>query len=75
MARNTDRAPRTPGTSARTTREESLLSEVRSRLTRDERLSARMRRLERMEHAARVWVNGEELGGQRPYPHLSASYD
>jgi hypothetical protein len=25
--------------------------------------------------AARVWVNGEELGGQRPYPHLSASYD
>jgi hypothetical protein len=51
----------------RTSRDEGLLREVRSRLSRNE---ARLRRLERMEQAARVWVNGHEVGEPR-YAHLS----
>jgi hypothetical protein len=30
---------------------------------RDDRMPERLRRLERMENAARIWVNGEEVGG------------
>jgi hypothetical protein len=48
---------------ARTSRDERLLREVRSRMSkREELLPERLRRLERMEHAARIWVNGREVG-------------
>jgi hypothetical protein len=50
-------------TRARTARNEWLLREVRSRMTkRQELLSPHLRRLERMERAARIWVNGREVG-------------
>ena len=61
--------------SARPAREESLLREVRGLLTRDARLSERFRRLERMESAARVWVNGRALGPQPAHGHLTETYD
>ena len=32
-------------------------------------------RLERMERAAQVWVNGETLGDASPYKHLYETYD
>jgi hypothetical protein len=51
------------------------LSEVRWRLSRDEDLPARMRRLHSMEHTARIWVNGKELGEERPYSYLAAVHD
>jgi hypothetical protein len=63
------------GPSARSGRDESILREVRSLLSADERLSKRFRRLERMESAARVWINGQALGTQPPHDHLSDSYD
>jgi hypothetical protein len=44
-------------------------------MSRDQALMTRMRRLERLERAARMWVNGEELGGRGRYGHLSDSYD
>jgi hypothetical protein len=54
----------TPRTNPRTSRNDRLLREVRSRMTkREEVLPAHLRRLERMEHAARIWVNGHEVGG------------
>jgi hypothetical protein len=53
--------PRANG--ARTARNEWLLREVRSRMTkRDELMPERLRRLERMEREARIWVNGQEMG-------------
>jgi hypothetical protein len=49
---------------ARTSRNEWLLREVRSRMTkRDELMPERLRRLERMENPPRIWVNGKEVGG------------
>jgi hypothetical protein len=43
-------------------------------MARDGERIARLRRLERMEQAARVWVNGREVGGRR-HAHLAESYD
>ena len=63
MERATGKGP-SPRGNARTSRNEWLLREVRSRMTkRDELMPERLRRLERMENAARVWVNGKEVGG------------
>jgi hypothetical protein len=58
----------------RTSRDEGLLREVRWRLSKDRQLLDRLRRLERMERTARLWVNGEELGGGR-HGHLSDVHD
>jgi hypothetical protein len=58
----------------RTSREEGLLREVRRQLSRDRDLTSRLRRLERMEQTARLWVNGQELGGGR-YAYLSDVHD
>jgi hypothetical protein len=62
----------TARTNRRTSRDERLLLEVRSRMTkRDDLLPERLRRLERLEHAARIWVNGREVGGasRNGYPN------
>jgi hypothetical protein len=59
---------------ARTSRDEGLLREVRWRLSKDRDLLNRLRRLERMEQTARLWVNGQELGRAR-YAHLSDVHD
>ena len=56
-------------------REQALLREVRLRLSKDRALPARLRRIERMEHTARVWVNGEEIGGEARFDHLAESHD
>jgi hypothetical protein len=58
----------------RTLRDEGLLREVRGLLMRDTRQAERMRRLERMEQTARLWVNGEELGGSR-FDYLTETHD
>jgi hypothetical protein len=58
----------------RTSRDEGLLREVRWLLSNDRRTPDRLRRLERMEQTARLWVNGQELGGSR-YAHLSDVHD
>ena len=66
MERRPGRGPSARG-NARTTRNEWLLREVRSRMTkRDELVPERLRRLERLEHAARIWVNGREVVGEGP---------
>jgi hypothetical protein len=62
MERRTGKGP-SPRGNARTARNEWLLREVRSRMTKREKLMPdRLRRLERME--ARIWVNGEEFSGE-----------
>jgi hypothetical protein len=58
----------------RTSRDEGLLREVRWRLSNDRDSLNRLRRLERMERTARLWVNGEEVGGSR-HSHLDDVYD
>jgi hypothetical protein len=59
----------------RTSRDEGLLREVRWRLAKDQAHATRLRRLERMEQtAARLWVNGDELGGSR-FGYLSDVHD
>ena len=59
----------------RTSRDEGLLREVRWRLSKDQDLANRLRRLERMEEtAARLWVNGHELGGSR-FDYLADTHD
>ena len=63
MERQTGKRP-SPRGNARTSRNEWLLREVRSRMTkREDLVPERLRRLERMESAARIWVNGKEMGG------------
>jgi hypothetical protein len=63
MERATGKGP-SPRGNTRTARNEWLLREVRSRMTkRHELMPERLRRLERMENAARIWVNGKEVGG------------
>ena len=56
-------------------RQDALLAEIRGLLSRGEATARRMRRLESMEHAARVWVNGEALGPQPKHAHLYETYD
>jgi hypothetical protein len=72
MERGT-RKGRRPRGNARTSRDEWFLREVRSRMSkREELLPERLRRLERMEHAARIWVNGREVGegpSRNGYPY------
>jgi hypothetical protein len=63
------------GETIRTARDKSLLREVRSRLSKEKELAGRLRRLERMESAARMWVNGKEIGGDPRYRHLSNVHD
>jgi hypothetical protein len=58
----------------RTSRDEGLLREVRWRLSKDQDLVTRLRRIERMEQTARLWVNGRELGGSR-FDYLSDVHD
>ena len=58
----------------RASRDEGLLREVRSLLSRDQASATRLRRLERMEETARAWVNGKELGGSR-FDYLSEAHD
>jgi hypothetical protein len=60
---------------ARRAREQSLLREVRWRLSKDQRSPARLRRIERMERTARLWVNGQEVDADPRYSHLSTVYD
>jgi hypothetical protein len=60
---------------ARTGREQSLLREVRWRLSKDQVLPARLRRIEQMEHTARLWVNGREVEAKSRYRHLSTVHD
>ena len=60
---------------ARTDREQSLLAEVRLRLSRDPEAAARLRRLERMEHAARIWFNGQEASSDPRLEHLRKAYE
>jgi hypothetical protein len=65
----------TGGSPKRTSRDEGLLREVRWRLAKDQELPRRLRKLERMEQAAaRVWVNGHELGESR-FDYLSETHD
>jgi hypothetical protein len=59
----------------RTTREGALLDEVRTRLSGAREMPTRLRRLERMERAARVWVNGRELAHDPRFGHLAENYD
>jgi hypothetical protein len=62
MERGTRKGPGPRG-NARTSRNEGLMREVRLRMgKREEIMPDRLRRLERMEHAARIWVNGREVG-------------
>jgi hypothetical protein len=56
-------------------RDEAMLREVRSLLSRDRATAARMRRLERMERAAQVWVNGRPVGTAPKHAHLYETYD
>jgi hypothetical protein len=58
----------------RTSRDEGLLREVRGLLSRDQPTAERLRRLERMEQTARVWVNGRELGEDR-FGYLAEVHD
>jgi hypothetical protein len=58
----------------RTSRGEGLLREVRSLLSKNHEVADRLRRLERMERTARLWVNGEEVGEHR-YPYLGEVHD
>jgi hypothetical protein len=58
----------------RTSRDEGLLREVRWRLAKDQEAVSRLRRLERMEQTARLWVNGEEVGGSR-FGYLGETHD
>jgi hypothetical protein len=58
----------------RTSRDEGLLREVRWRFSKDKEMSTRLRRLERMEQTARLWVNGREVGGSR-YDYLAETHD
>jgi hypothetical protein len=58
----------------RTSRDSGMLREVRWRLSKDRDLLARVRRLERMERAARVWVNGREVGESR-FDYLAETHD
>ena len=60
---------------ARRARDEAMLREVRSLLARDRATAARMRRLERMERAAQVWVNGRPVGAPPKHAHLYETYD
>jgi hypothetical protein len=73
----TDRRPRARaglnGSAGRTSRDDSLLTEVR-RLSRAA-LPQRLRRLEQMERAARVWVNGRAVGAEPASGHLYETYD
>jgi hypothetical protein len=58
----------------RTARDDGLLREVRWQLSRNAESAARVRRLERMERTARLWVNGEELGDPR-FAYLAEVHD
>jgi hypothetical protein len=69
------RASSEGGQRLRVVREQAVLAEVRGLLSRDKGLSRRLRRLESMEHAARIWVNGKALGPQTGHDHLSETYD
>jgi hypothetical protein len=51
-------------------REDRVLGEVRELMT-----SERLRRLARLERAARVWVNGRAVGEPSVNAHLYESYD
>jgi len=55
--------------------EKSVLREVRELLSRERELPHRYRRLERMERAAVVWMNGRALGGRPSASHLYETYD
>ena len=57
----------------RTSRDEGLLREVRLLLMRNQD-ATRLRRLERMEQTARLWVNGKEVGGSR-FDYLAETHD
>jgi hypothetical protein len=65
---------KTGGPGARA-REDTLLREVRALLFRSPDRSERMRRLDRMERVARVWVNGRPLGPRPSNSHLYETYD
>jgi hypothetical protein len=58
----------------RTAREQPLVDGDRRLLSTERELASRLRRLERMERTARMWVNGAELGPGR-HGHLSQTYD
>ncbi len=51
------------------------MKEVRSLLSKDRARPSRMRRLERMESVAQVWVNGRPVGAAPQNAHLYETYD
>jgi hypothetical protein len=55
--------------------EEHALAEMRRLLRVDRGPGGRLQRLERMERAAQVWVNGRALGNASPSGHLYETYD
>lgn len=63
------------GSRQRTSRDDPLVRVVRSRLSRERTLPPRLRRLERMERTARLWVNGRELGKEPRFGYLAEGYD
>jgi len=71
--RRTRAEPRSSG--ARTAREEPFLEGVRQVMFRDRATTARLRRLDRMERAARLWVNGVEVAADPRHSHLAQVYD
>jgi hypothetical protein len=60
---------------SRTSRQDPLLRVVRARLSRERDLPPHLRRLERMERTARMWVNGRELGKKPRFGYLAEGYD
>jgi hypothetical protein len=48
---------------------------VRLRFARERDLPPRLRRLERMERTARIWVNGREAGDDPGFGYLAEGYD
>jgi hypothetical protein len=55
--------------------EELALAEMRRLLGADRGPGGRLERLEPMERAAQVWVNGRALGAPSPNSHLYETYD
>ena len=55
--------------------EEQALLEMRKLLGPERGPSGRLGRIDRMERAAQVWVNGQALGASSPSSHLYETYD
>jgi hypothetical protein len=56
-------------------RENRILRDVRQLLIKDRERASRMRRLERMDTAAMLWINGRPAGPPGANAHLYETYD